>query len=226
MLGLAAVPTFALAPVSEFIGAFLASVIHETGHVAAAFLCGMLALPEISAVEHASAAHSAQSPILVVIIGIALLCVAGLRFEGPARWTALALTAVLYPWIALTEAKELLHLLAGHGAELVFSALCLWAALDGGFTRLKLGRLLCSTIGWYLLVRHFGLCSSLVHSTSLRALYTPQQHFVLANDYVRIAVNLLACPPKYVVLTMTVASLLVLPAAIFLWVVRRAKLER
>jgi hypothetical protein len=223
VLGLVCVPVFALVPMLETFGALITSVVHEIGHAAIAFLCGMPAVPQISIAGHPSAVHSNQSMGMVIIIGSSLAGLSLRWFEGRRRWIALGIVCIAYPAIALTPAKELLHLLSGHGAELACATGCMWAALDGGFTKFKLERLLFGSIGWYIVIRNFQLCCSLMRTSEVRDHYAHKPMFVLTNDYVRAAINVLSCPIEHVVLSMLLASLLVMPAAIVLWSSSRAK---
>jgi hypothetical protein len=216
VLGLAAVPIFSLTPLLESLGALLSSLVHEMGHASFAFLCGMPAIPEVSLAGHSTALHSDQSLALVGIIGACLVGLAYRTYRGPRRWITMSIVAVAYPAIALTEAKELLHLLAGHLTELACATVCLWATLDGGFTSFKIERVLYGTAGWYLVVRHFQFCCSLMRSAEAQAHYTHKPMFVVTNDYIRAALNILECPLEHVVLAMLLLSFLVLPLAVIL----------
>lgn len=216
-IGLATAPVFAWTPILQYMGWFLASLVHEMGHAAFAWLCGMPAVPAISLVGHAAAMHSEQEPVLVAMIALGLATLAWHLFEGGVRWIALAVVATIYPAIALTGVKEPLHLLAGHGAELAFAALCLWKTLDGGFTDSKLERALYGTVGWYLLGKNVFMCIGLMHSIEARAEYSENGSFGLTNDYIRVAEDVLAWRLESVALMMLVAGLLVLPVALFLW---------
>jgi hypothetical protein len=223
VLGLATVPAFSLVPILDTFGALIASVVHELGHAVSAFVCGMPAVPQISLAGHATAVHSDQSMGIVLIIGLAIGTWTWRAFEGMRRWITLAAAAIAYPALALTPASELLHLLSGHGAELACATVCLWAALDGGFTSYKIERWLYGSIGWYLVVRNFQLCCSMMRTNEVRDHYAHKTMFVLTNDYVRAAVNVLSCPIENVVLSMLLASLLVMPLAVFLWSLSRWK---
>jgi len=221
-IGLLTAPVFALTPLLEYMGWFLASLVHEMGHAAFAWLCGMPAVPAIALDGHAAAVHSEQSLFLVALIALGLGAGAWNVFTGRVRWIALALLAIVYPAIALTSAKELFHLLAGHGGELAFATLCLWKTLDGGFTDSKLERALYGMLGWFLLGKNVHMCFGLMHSADARAEYNDNGSFGLTNDYIRVAEDVLHCPLERVALMMLVAALLVLPAALGLWRVSRA----
>jgi hypothetical protein len=221
-VGLVTAPVFALTPILRYMGWFLASLVHEMGHAAVAWSCGMPAIPAISLDGHAAAVHSEQSLFLFALIFAGLMAGVWRVFEGRVRWIVLGLVAVIHPAIALTGAKDLLHLLAGHGAELAFASVCLWKALDGGFTDSKLERGLYGTVGWYLLGKNLFLCWGLMRSAAARAEYDENGSFGLTNDYIRVAQEVLSCPLERVALTMLIASLLVLPAAFALWSLSRA----
>lgn len=216
-VGLATAPVFGLTPILGFMGWFLASLVHEMGHAAFAWFCGMPAIPAISLAGHAAAVHSEQQPLLVAVIAAGLASAAWRLLEGRARWIALALVAVLYPSIALTGAKELLHLLAGHAGELVFATICLWKTLDGGFTQSRFERALYGTVGWYLLGKNVFLCIGLSSDASARATYADNGSFGLTNDFLRAADDVLGWRLESVALLMLAACVLVLPAALALW---------
>lgn len=216
-LGLVSAPIFGLTPILQYMGWFLASLVHEMGHAALAWLCGMPAIPAISLAGHAAAVHGEQHPFLVLCIASGLLFGAWKLLEGAARWVALASIAVLYPALALTHAKDLVHLLAGHGGELAFATLCLWKTLDGGFTESKFERALYGTVGWYLLGKNAFLCFGLMTSAGARAHYAENGSFGLTNDLIRAAEDVLNWRLESVALLMLVASVLVLPASIALW---------
>lgn len=216
-IGLVTAPIFAATPILKFMGWFLAALVHEMGHAALAWFCGMPAMPAISLAGEAAAVHTEQHPVLVALIALGLGVAAWRVFEGRARWVVLGITAVAYPAIALTSAKDLAHLLAGHGAELLFATLCLWKTLDGGFTESRCERALYGTVGWYLLGKNAFMCFGLFGSAAARAEYDQSGSFGLTNDYLRAAQDVLSWRLESVALMMLAVCLCVLPAAIALW---------
>lgn len=221
-LGLGAItgPVFGLTPMLGYMGWFLASLVHEMGHAGFAWFCGMPAFPAIALDGHAAAMHGEQSPALVIGIALALAAVAWHKLAGRTRWIAVGIAGFLYPAFAFSSAREVLHLLAGHGGELAFATLALWKCLDGGFTRSKPERLLYGTVGWFLVGRNAFLCFGLMTSEAARAEYDTSGSFGLTNDYQRIAEDLLYWRLESVAALMLVATLLVVPLAIaltFLW---------
>jgi hypothetical protein len=216
-LGALTAPVFSLTPLLGFMGWFLASLIHEMGHAGFAWLCGMPAFPAISLEGHAAAMHGEQLAPLVAMIGAGLAWGAWQLFNGPVRIAAVAAVLVLYPALALTSAREVLHLLAGHSAELAFAVLALWKTLDGGFTRSTAERALYSTVGWFLLGKNAVLCWGLMRSESARADYMTSGSFGFTNDYLRVAEDIVYWRLESVALLMLIAALAVLPLAIGLW---------
>jgi hypothetical protein len=216
-VGLVAAPVFAWAPILGFMGWFLAALVHEMGHAAAAWLCGMPSIPAISLAGHAAAVHQEQSVVLALAVTGGLVLGAWHVLGGRARWVGAGVVGLGHLALAFTGARELLHLLAGHGAELLFAILCLWKTLDGGFTRSRVERGLYALVGWYLLGTNAWLCWGLVASGLARAEYRSSGSFGLTNDYVRVAEDVLGWRLPSVAGLMLVACALVLPAAFALW---------
>jgi hypothetical protein len=201
----------------RFMGWFLCALPHEMGHAAMGWLFGMPAIPAISLEGHAAAVHAQQQTWLVLMVSAGLATAAWRCLEGRAKWIGLALALVVHPLLAFTSAKDLLHLLAGHGGELLFAKLSLLKALDVGFTSSKLERALYSTLGWYLVAKNAWLCFGLVTSAGARATYDDNGSFGLVNDYLRIAHGILRWRLETVAGLMMLASIAVVPAAIVLW---------
>lgn len=214
-VGLVAAPLFAL-PLLSFMAWFLAALVHEMGHTAVAWLCGTPALPAISPGGHGATLLGERS---LVVLGLVLAGVGWALsrvLEGRRRWLVLATLVLVQGVLVATELGELAHLVAGHGAELAFAALCLWKALDGGFTSSRLERGLHATLGWVLLGRNLWLCLGLVRSAAERGAYRSNGSFGLTNDYLRVAERC-GVRLEVVALGMGVVGLGVLPAAFGLW---------
>lgn len=216
-IGLATAPIFALTPILQFMGWFLAALVHEMGHAAVAWFCGMPSIPAISLAGHAAAVHQEQSKFLVALIATGLVAAAWKFLAGHWRFVAIGLVLAIYPTIALTGVKEFFFLTGGHGTELVFATLCLWKALDGGFTESRLERALYGTVGWYLLGKNALMCIGLARSAAARSEYQSNGSFGLTNDYIRLAEDVLNWRLESVAILMLAACLLVLPVAIGFW---------
>jgi len=180
----------------------------------------MPASPAISIDGHAAAVHGEQQLFLLALVALGLAAAAWRFLEGPARWIGLAAALVVHPLLALTGGKDLLHLLAGHGAEILFAILCLWKALDGGFTESRLERALYGTVGWFLVGKNAWLAFGLMTSADARALYNENGSFGFTNDYLRVAHEVVGCRLEVVAAGMLVATVLAVPAALLLWRLR------
>jgi hypothetical protein len=216
-IGAVTAPIFALTPILGFMGWFLASLVHEMGHSAVAWFFGMPAFPAISLEGHAVSVHSEPIVVFAIFVGAGLAGAAWKLLEGRARWIALGIVGVVYPLLAFTDAKEVLHLLGGHGGELAFGALAIWKCLDGGFTESRLERALYGTVGWYLIGTNAKLCLGLMFSASSREWYGENGSFGLTNDMIRAAEDVLHWRLQSVAFLMLVATVAALAAAFGLW---------
>ena len=202
----------AYAPIAAFMGWFLGALVHELGHAGVAWLLGMPSIPAIRLDGHAAAVHG--EPMLAVALAMWALLLSAPRFLEPRglRVGAVIAITVLYPALALTSARDVAHLLAGHGAELLFAGVFLWRALTGGFTESGTERALCASLGWYLLGTNLRLSIGLLLSDGARAHYASSGSFGLTNDYLRVAPSFGSL--TVVAVLMTVAGLAVLPAVL------------
>ena len=216
-LGLVTAPIFSLTPLLGLMGWFLASLVHEMGHSAVAWFFGMPSVPAIALDGHAAAVHSDQQLFLVAMVALGLGLAAWRWLSGRARAAALVAIGVLYPALAFSGARELLHLAAGHGGELAFAVLALWKTLDGGFTESSAERLLYGTLGWFLAGKNAWLAWGLATNASSRAWYAENGSFGFTNDYLRIAGDLLGWRLESVAWLALLASIAAVPAAIALW---------
>lgn len=186
-LGIGAVAAigFTLTPLLKYMGWFLASLVHESGHWAAAWATGHPAVPAIRLDGHAATVHGEQSKIFAACVFIALGIYAWRK-----RSKALAVLAGVYPLIAFTGAREWLFLLAGHLSEIAFSGVFFWRALVGGFTQTRGERVAYAACAWYLVLANIWLAGGLIFSDRVRTWYRGSGSFGLENDYLRLAASL------------------------------------
>lgn len=220
-IGLVTAPVFALTPVLQLMGWFLASLVHEMGHSGFAWLCGMPSIPAISPTGHAAALHGDQSVALAFMALGGLVFAAWKFLEGRARAAAIAVALVVHPLLAFTPARELLFLLAGHGGELAFATWALVKTLDGGFTKSKPERALHGTLGWFLIGRNAWLGFGLATSSGARAHYASSGSFGLENDLVRASRDVVGTRIETAGVVLVLASLAAVVLALVLWRVRR-----
>ena len=201
-------------------GWFLSSLVHETGHTMAAWLVGCPAFPSIRLDGHAWATHSDQ--VLLVALGV-WAGIAYLTWTHRAhrwvRWWGCS-SALLYPLLAFTGARDAFFLVAGHLGELTFTGVFFYRALTGGFTSSNVERGLYSTLAWCLLGHNVWLTGGLLFSDSVRHWYATSGSLGMANDYIRLG-GKLGWSTDGVALLMLLVCLAVLPLAI--WVASRAR---
>lgn len=170
------------------IGWVFESVVHEMGHTLMAYFMGSIALPALRLDGHAATVHLDQWPLLAFAVWAMLLV--GAAFFGLAKHKSLFITlgilAVLYPFFAFTEAKEFLHLISGHGGELVIATIFFWRSMVPGKV-LEEERTLYASLAWYLWFQNVFLTWNLVFSEASRDWYLENGSFGLENDLVRIA---------------------------------------
>jgi hypothetical protein len=222
VVGALLAPMFGLTPLLQRMGWFLGSLVHEMGHVLVSWFCGQAAVPAIRLDGHAAAIHKEQEMVFVVAIGAALGWLTWALRRHP-RWRVTAgVVTLLYPLLALTRAREVVFLLAGHGGEITIGAIFLWRARGDGFTGTLAERLTYATTGFFLLGRNVLLCHGLITSHAARAHYARSGSFGLTNDLLRIAHEHLLWPLPRVAGGVLVLAVLATALALFLPVQRRS----
>ena len=211
--GAALAPVFGFTPILQFMGWFLASLFHETGHCAVAWAAGCPSFPAIRLDGHAAAVHGDQHAFLCVIVWGTLAWLAWqCRHRRRSAWVFGGL-ACAYPLIVFTGAREVLFLTSGHLGELAFATIAFHRALCGGFTNSKPERVLYAVVGWYLLGRNLWLTGGLMFDDAARAEYAGTGSFGLTNDYLRLANDHLHVGLEAVAALMFLVALAVLPIA-------------
>jgi hypothetical protein len=215
-LGLLLAPILTFTPMLQYVGWFLGSLCHETGHAAMGWFLGCASVPAIRIDGHAAAIHQDHSKFLS---GLVMLALAAMAYRNRARRgrlvTWLAVLAV-YPVLAFTGAREAAFLFAGHLGELAFATYFLSRAVDGGFSGSAAERATHAMVGWFLVGRNVWLAGGLLWKESVRDWYAESGSFGLVNDYLRIAREVFASSISVPATAMLVVSLLVLPIA--LWI--------
>ena len=213
LIGIPVAYLFAITPMVQFMGWFLASLFHEFGHASAGWFMGFPSVPAISLSGHAAAVHG--EAMLIVRVASFAAAVGVLRW----LWTdarfiiATCALAAFYSGLIFTPLGEILFLTSGHLGELAAGGLCLWRALSDDACHHKAERLAYAMLGWFLCGRNIVLGFSLAFSAGARADYGSNGSFGLVNDYIRLAQEQLGVELPSVGLIMGVVALVV-PAAI------------
>lgn len=206
-LGAVAAVAFTLTPLLKYMGWFLASLVHEAGHCAAAWAVGCPSIPAIRLDGHAAAVHGDQSKVFAACVLVALGIYAWRKRSIP-----LGALALLYPLLAFTGARDWVFLLAGHLSELAIGGVFFWRALVGGFTETRAERVAYAACAWYLVIANIWLAGGLIFSEGVRQWYRGSGSFGLTNDYLRLA-NSLHVGVGVVAFFMLLVSLAALPVA-------------
>jgi hypothetical protein len=216
-LGALLAPVLTWTPLLQYIGWFLASLVHEMGHSVVAWAFGMPAYPAIRIDGHAASVHQDQVLLLVLAAWAGLGATAWWLRRHRVVLVALGIATVLYPLFAFTRLKEVLHLAGGHLGELAFATICFWRALHPGFTEKVAERALYAMLGWYLCARNVVLCGGLLRNAATREWYEQSGSFGLTNDYLRLAHDVLGTGLSTVAGVMLLTSLVPLPLALLVW---------
>ncbi|MCB9915272.1 MAG: hypothetical protein H6828_08995 [Planctomycetes bacterium] len=216
LAGLALAPVFGLTPLLRLIGWFLGSLVHEMGHAGAAWLVGVPAVPALGMTAEAATMHGEQ--MLPLALGVwAAAGWAAWRVEHVAlRGAWIGLLCVVYPALAFTSLREVVHLVSGHAFELMLGGLFLGRALSGGFSHAPGERTLYAVVGWYLIGRNLALTVGLFASDAARAEYASNGSFGIENDYLRLASET-GWSLESLALLMSAAAVAVAPAVVGLW---------
>ncbi len=214
LAGLLLLPAFVGLPVVNLMAWFFGALTHELGHSLVAWAFGMPAYPAIRLDGHAASIHEPQQLWLAGAIWIGLMALAW-RCRRSRPGLVLALAAVLlYPLLAGTSAREVLHLLGGHLGELAFGGVFFWRAMRAGFTASRVEQVLYALVAWALVYGNLKLCFGLLTDAWAREVYAESGSFGLTNDYIRLAEDVLGWPLRSVALGMLLVALVPLPAAI------------
>jgi len=191
-------PVFTFTPILQYMGWFLASLVHEMGHAIVAWFCGCPAVPAIRLDGHAWATHQSQVMFLALVVWGGLGFLTWQQRHNKTLLIALGIATLTYPAIAFTGARDALFLLAGQSGEMAFAAICLWRAITGTFqcrqaldqkhrTESRAERIAYGAAGWFLLGKNIHLAGGLVFSESVRAWYQSSGSLGMENDYLRLA---------------------------------------
>ena len=214
-LGLLFAPVFTFTPLLRYMGWFLASLVHETGHCAFSWLAGSWSFPAISLAGHAMASHGPQSVALCFVIW-AILGTTAWQLRHRRGWLiGLGAATLVYPLFAFTDLKETVFLVGGHVGELIFAGIFLWRAIVGGFTESRAERALYAMLGFFLIGQNLWLAGGLMWSAEVQEWYAGSGSFGLTNDYIRLARDVLRVELSAVAGMMFLAALTVLPASWF-----------
>lgn len=194
-------------PFLRFSLSYIGVLVHELGHSAVSWAFGYPALPALDFTYGGGMSLTfGRRPVLVVGFVLVLVLLLGWAWRHP-RWRLVA-AAVVGLWIlaSLTAIHEVVVLAMGHGAELLFAALCLHRALTGDAVERPVERPLYAMVGWFLILEGIWFAWGLLTDPGKRQVYEDAKgggHWMdfsrLAEDYFGVDLSwvallfLLAC---------------------------------
>lgn len=201
----------------KFVLRVLATLIHELGHAAAAWIFGVPAVPAFDFVYGGGVTiqqHQSRLLLLILYIGAGALLV---RTRRNRVAVALLGGAVAFHLLCvLTRLDDMAIVLMGHGAELLFAAIFLYRGLTGAAVVHSVERPLYAGIGCFLLFLNVELSVKLLTSAAERALYASAKGGALEMDFVRLGRDFLHVPLPTVAAFHLVACLLAATVALLL----------
>lgn len=149
-LGLLVFPIGKLLIVPNLMFNFIVTLVHETGHAAAAWFMGMPAIPKISLAGDGGVTQFWEQRIALVVLVMAGLAYGAFHFRDR-KPAAVGFIAVLlvYPFLAFTRHHETLAIAGGVLFEIAAAAYCFNVCLRRNLKR-PFERPLYAMIGWWL----------------------------------------------------------------------------
>lgn len=187
LLGLPLAGLFTVTPIVRFMGWFLSSLFHESGHALAGWFMGHPTIPKISLEGHAMASHGEAMWVVRAAVIAGTVALLRTQLSGARLRAVLTVIGALYAALILTPLGEVLFLTSGHMGELAMAAVCLWRAATEDACHHDAERAAYATLGWYLAIDNVVLSFGLAFSESARATYATSGSFGLTNDYLRLA---------------------------------------
>ncbi|MBT3374800.1 MAG: hypothetical protein HN742_21650 [Lentisphaerae bacterium] len=185
-LALAFVPFFM--PRIRWILSYFATLVHEIGHSAAAWVFGYPSIPAFDFRYGGGVAVTEleASTWVLVVLGIAFLAFLANNYRDRAILTLSLLGLACYLVLRITSLHRLLILYLGHGTELLFAVLFIYRAASNWAVHHGVERLLYAVIGFYLAFANVAFCRSLLIDEGYRAIYFDGKAEGMPNDFYRI----------------------------------------
>jgi len=177
-----------LIPLTRFLLSYLAVLVHELGHAIVSWLFGYPALPAFDFLFGGGFTPTwERSTILRIAVYAGIAALFWLYRRNGAALVALAVLTLLYSIAAITQAHQVVILLAGHGSELVFAGIFLFRAMKGSAILHKVERPLYAMAGFFLLFGNLALAHRLVTSEEARIAYEEAKGGGAWMDFSQIA---------------------------------------
>ena len=187
-------------PFLRFALSYIGVLVHELGHSAVSWAFGYPAVPALDfSYGGGMSLTFGRRPVLVVGSVLILVLLLGWAWRHP-RWRWIA-AGVVGLWIlaSVTAIHEVVVLAMGHGAELLFAALCLHRAITGDAVQRPVERPLYAMVGWFLVLEGTWFAWGLLTDPGRRQAYEDAKgggHWMdfsrLAEDYFGVDLSWMA----------------------------------
>lgn len=159
-------------PFLSFVFSYLVILVHEFGHAATAWVFGYPSVPAFDFVYGGGVTiHEERSWPLLGFVAAGWIGL-GYRLRHFRRALGLAAAgAAAFALLALTPAHQVLHIAAGHLAELVFAGIFLYRALSGVSCHGQAERAAYAAAGWFIVLFDIRFAGGLATSAEQRLLY-------------------------------------------------------
>jgi len=172
-----------------FLGNGPMTFVHELGHTVVSWVFGRFAVPVVVITYTAAQSTLAVLAIWGVVIFLGWRFREGFLRGAPPRLmataVALALLAVVYPFVAFSDFHETLISVGGHGAEIAMAACVFFLAMQR--ERPDWARAVLAFYGWYLSTRDVAFFRSLSINRDARLDYESVSYTGGDNDLVKVA---------------------------------------
>jgi hypothetical protein len=176
-----------LVPLARWIFATFATLVHEMGHAACAWLFGEPAIPRFDLVHGGGFTSTEGRKTLLVALLYAGWAALLWRCRSPRPRLAVAgALALLWMLLLHTRGSEIAVLWTGQAGELVVAGIFLYRAFTGASVVHEVERPLYAGIGLFLVIHSLELCFGILGGGWARTLYLEGKGGV-QNDFLRIA---------------------------------------
>ncbi len=167
----------------------LLTLVHEIGHAIAGWIFGYPSIPTFDFNYGGGLTLSFERSGLVLLV--VYLAMASWLYRSRRRvagWvTVLALIAI-YSVLALTGVEQVIVLFMGHGAELIFAAICFYRVLSGRSLATEAERPLYAFVGFFINLQDLRFGWGLISGDGSRVDYEEGKgDGAMMNDFSRIA---------------------------------------
>lgn len=194
-----------------------ATLFHEMGHTALAWVFGRPAIPKFD-LRYGGGFTSweERKGLVLLIVAGAWAGLAWSRRGNPLAMGLVLGGAALWALFAFAGGCDVVVLCAGHGGELILGGLFLWRALTGSSVVHDAERPLYAAIGMFVLLQAAFFAGGLLGGGEARAAYEAGKGGILPNDFVQVA-DLVGTRLEVVVLAYLVACIAAPVVSVLCW---------